>query len=38
MNYKELLEKNPKKFKKMYPDLYEHLKNNDTQNTAHKVS
>lgn len=34
----ELLEKNPTKFKKRYPDLYEHLTNQEIQQTAGKVS
>ena len=36
--YKELLEKNPTKFKKRYPDLYEHLTNQEIRQTAGKVS
>ena len=36
--FKELLEKNPKKFQKKYPDLYEFLTNQETQQTAGKVS
>ena len=36
--YKNLLEKEPEKFKKYYPDLYEHLTNNDVQNIAGQVS
>ena len=36
--YKELLDKNPTKFKKRYPDLYEHLTNQEIQQTAGKVS
>ena len=36
--FKELLEKNPKKFRKKYPDLYEFLTNQETQQTAGRVS
>ena len=36
--YKELFEKNPAKFKKRYPDLYEFLTNQEYQQTAGKVS
>ena len=36
--YKELFEKNPTKFKKRYPDLYEFLTNQEYQQTAGKVS
>ena len=36
--YKELFEKNPTKFKKCYPDLYEFLTNQEYQQTAGKVS
>jgi len=36
--YKELLKKDPKKFKKLYPDLYEHLTNQDIHKTAGKIS
>ena len=36
--YKELFDKNPTKFKKRYPDLYEHLTNQEIQQTAGKVS
>ena len=36
--FAELLEKNPEKFQKLYPDLYEHLTNKEIQKTAGKVS
>ena len=36
--FEDLLKKNPEKFKKMYPDLYNHLKDEETHNTALKVS
>ena len=36
--YKELFEKDPAKFKKRYPDLYEFLTNQEYQQTAGKVS
>ena len=36
--FQELFEKNPKKFKKQYPDLYEFLTNQETQQTAGKIS
>ena len=36
--YKELLEKNPQKFKERYPDLYNHLMDENIQQTAGKVS
>ena len=36
--YKELLEKNPQKFKEKYPDLYNHLMDENIQQTAGKVS
>ena len=36
--YKELFEKNPTKFKKRYPDLYEFLTNQEHQQTAGKIS
>ena len=36
--YKELFEKNPAKFKKRYPDLYEFLTNQEYQQAAGKVS
>ena len=36
--FKELLEKNPKKFQKKYPDLYEFLTNQETQQVAGSVS
>ncbi len=36
--YKELFEKDPAKFKKHYPDLYEFLTNQEYQQTAGKVS
>jgi len=36
--FKELFEKSPDKFKKKYPDLYEFLTNQQTQQTAGKVS
>lgn len=36
--YKELLEKNPKKFKAYYPDLHEFLTNQEIQQMAGKVS
>ena len=36
--FAELLKKNPEKFQKLYPDLYEHLTNKEIQKTAGKVS
>lgn len=36
--YKDLLTKNPDKFKKRYPDLYEFLTNQEIQQTTGKVS
>lgn len=36
--YKDLLEKNPDKFKELYPRLYEHLTNKEIQETAGKIS
>ena len=36
--FKDLFDKNPEKFKKKYPDLYEFLTNQTTQQTAGKVS
>ena len=36
--YKDLLKNNPKKFEKMYPDLYKHLTDNEIQNIAGQVS
>ena len=36
--YKELFEKDPAKFKKRYPDLYEFLTNQEYQQSAGKVS
>ena len=36
--YKKLLNKQPEKFKKLYPDLYEFLTNQETQQSAGKVS
>ena len=36
--YKKLFEKEPEKFKKQYPDLYEFLTNQEKQQTAGKVS
>ena len=36
--FKELIEKNPKKFQKKYPDLYEFLTNQETQQVAGSVS
>lgn len=34
----KMLKEKPEEFKKYYPDLYEHLKNEEIQNTAGKVS
>ena len=36
--FKDLFDKDPEKFKKKYPDLYEFLTNQTTQQTAGKVS
>ena len=36
--YKKLLDEKPKEFKKFYPDLYEFITNQDTQQSAGKVS
>lgn len=36
--YKDLFEKNPQKFQKTYPDLYEFLTNQDTQQSVGKIS
>ena len=36
--FNDLLKNNPKKFKKLYPDLYKHLKDEDIQKTTMKVS
>ena len=36
--FKDLFEKNPEKFKKKYPDLYEFLTNQEIQQSAGKVS
>lgn len=36
--FKDLLQKNPAKFKKRYPDMYEFLTNQESQQTAGKIS
>ncbi len=36
--FKDLLKNNPEKFKKLYPDLYKHLKDENIQKTTMKVS
>lgn len=36
--FKDLFEKNPEKFKKKYPDLYEFLTNKEIQQSAGKIS
>ncbi len=36
--YEKLLKENPEKFKKRYPDLYEHLTNEEIKETSLKVS
>ena len=36
--FKDLFDKNPKEFQKRFPDLYEFLTNQTTQQTAGKVS
>ena len=34
--YKDLLKKNPKKFEKLYPDLYKHLTDKEIQNIIYE--
>ena len=36
--YEKLLKENPEEFKKLYPDLYEHLTNKEIKETSLKVS
>lgn len=36
--YEKLLKDEPEKFKKLYPDLYEHLTNPEIQSTAGEIS
>ena len=37
-NFSKLLEENPKKFKRLYPDFYEFVTSKDIQETAGRVS